>query len=49
MSLTESSRQTEKIRYFKFSLLDMILQILSNQYILNVKYLAKKLEKLNDS
>ena len=47
MSLTEYSRQTENDRDFKFSLLDTILKILFNKYILNVKYFAKKLEKLN--
>ena len=45
MSSTEYSRQTKKDRNFKFPLLDMILKILFNQYILNVKYSAKKKKK----
>ena len=48
MSLNEYSRQTKNDIDFKFSLLDMILKILFNQYILNVRYSAKRLEKSND-
>ena len=42
VSLIEYNRQTKKDRDFKFSLLDMILKLLFNQYILNVRYSAKK-------
>ena len=45
MSETEYSRQIKHDRDFKFSLFDIILKIVFNLYILDVKYSKKKKKK----